>query len=183
MSYRYFSISLLLALFASSVFAHGGEDHGAASSAIPTTSAWPSAEAHSDDFELFAQLRGERLTVYLDGYADNQPVANASIELESAGFTTQMKAQSPGQYSAEAAPLAQPGEHALTFTLRAGEQFDLLETPLMVRAPAAEPSSSAGFSWRWGVASLIALLLSALLLARRYARPASGLSPQHGPSL
>jgi hypothetical protein len=182
MSYRYFSISLLLALFTNSVFAHGGEDHGGAAPALPLATAWPSAEAHSDDFELFAQLQGQRLTVYLDGYADNQPVANASIELESAGFTTQMKAQSPGQYGAEAAPLAQPGEHALTFTLRAGEQFDLLETQLMVRAPAAEPSPSAGFSWRWGVASLIALLLS-VLLARRYARPASRLSPQHGPSL
>jgi cobalt-zinc-cadmium efflux system membrane fusion protein len=182
MNHRHLPILLLISLFASGALAHGDEDHGAAKVAIPAATAWPSAEAHSADFELFVQLQGQRLTLYLDRYADNQPVENASIELTSAAFTTQLQAISPGQYAADAAPLAHPGDHELTFTLRAGEQFDLLETRLTVRAAPHEPSATPALGWRWAVAALGSLLLG-LLLARRYIWPKSRHPQPRGPSL
>jgi cobalt-zinc-cadmium efflux system membrane fusion protein len=182
MNHRHLPILLLASLCASGALAHGDEDHGAAKVAMPAATAWPSAEAHSEDFELFAQLQGERLTVYLDQYADNQPVENASIELTSAAFTTQLQAVSPGQYAADAAPLAHPGEHELSFTLRAGEQFDLLETRLTVRAAPPEHSTTPALSWRWAVAAAVSLLLLGLL-ARRYAWPKSRHPQPRGPAL
>jgi cobalt-zinc-cadmium efflux system membrane fusion protein len=167
-------VVLLLGMLASTAFAHGDEDHGATKVAVLAGAAWPSAEAQSADFELFAQLQGERLTVYLDSYAGNQPVENASIELESADFKVQLQAVSPGQYAANAAPLAHPGEHALSFTLRAGEQFDLLETTLSVSAASPAPAAATTLWW-WiggGLGALAALsLLLARLSTRKSAKP------------
>lgn len=163
---RHLSVTLLLSVLASSAFAHGDEDHGEAKVAAVAGQGFPSAESHSADFELFAQLQGDTLTVYLDRYADNQPVANASIELESGDFKAQLQAVSPGQYAADAAPLAHPGTHALSFTLRAGEQFDLLETSLNVSAASPAPAAAPATLW-WVAGGLAALAALALLLARR----------------
>jgi hypothetical protein len=183
MNYRRFPSMLLLSLFASAALAHGDEDHGAAQMVMPVGAGWPSAEAHSEDFELFAQLQGERLTVYLDQYADNQPVANASIELASGAFSVQLEAVSPGQYAADAPPLAHPGEHELSFTLRAGEQFDLLETRLKVSPPATAQPPMVGVAWRWLAGALSGAVLLGLLLAGRARQRQNSRPAPQGPAL
>ncbi len=156
MGYKIF-LAALLSLPLTGVFAHGDEPHGEAPAQSASTSL-PSAEAHSADFELVAQLQGDRLTVYLDSYSDNQPVLGASIEVESDSFKASLQATAPGTYAASA--LNQPGEHSLLFTVVAGEQSDLLDTVLRVSAAEADPAAASHWLW-WGAA--FALLAVALL--------------------
>ena len=129
----------------------------------------PSAEAHSLDFELVAQLQGDTLTVYLDRYSDNQPVSEASIEVASAAFSATLAAVAPGTYQASAAPLNHPGQHELLFTVLAGEQSDLLDARLNVSpAPAAEPLAGKLSSvWLGAAVALLAVLLLGWLAWRR----------------
>jgi hypothetical protein len=103
----------LLSLPLSAAFAHGGEDHGAPPALPASTFTVPNTEANSLDFELFAQLNGDTLTVYLDHFADNQPVTKAIIEVESAAFKASLHEVAPGTYQAPAAALNSPGEHSL----------------------------------------------------------------------
>lgn len=152
-------LAAVLSLPVTGVFAHGDEPHGEAP-ALPTSTSLPSAEAHSADFELVAQLQGDRLTVYLDNYSDNQPMLGASIEVESDSFKACLQATAPGTYAARASALNQPGEHSLLFTVVAGEQSDLLDTVLRVSAAEAAPAVASHWLW-WGAA--FALLAVALL--------------------
>lgn len=115
-------------------WAHGDEDHGAAPHPEPVVQADASAESASSHFELLAEMEGETLTIYLNRYADNQPVSNAELEVESGAFKAKLKSVASGVYRVVAAPLAKEGEHALMVTLKAGEQSDLLDATLKVAA-------------------------------------------------
>ena len=159
MGYPFF-LAAVLSLPFTNVFAHGDEPHGEAPALPANTHSLPSAEAHSADFELYTQLQGDRLTVYLDSYGDNQPVLGASIEVESDSFKASLQATAPGTYAASASALNHPGEHSLLFTVVAGEQSDLLDTVLRVSAAEAAPAAASSRLW-WGAA--FALLAVALL--------------------
>ena len=155
-------LAALLSLPLTNAFAHGDEPHGEAPVQSANTSL-PSAEAHSPDFELVAQLQGDHLTVYLDNYRDNQPVLGASIEVESDSFKATLQAIAPGTYQASASALNHPGEHSLLFTIVAGEQSDLLDTVLRVSPNAAAEHSHASRQL-WWLGAAFALLVVAVLL-------------------
>lgn len=159
----------LLGLLPGLVLAHGDEVHGEAPPLPANSHSLPSAEAHSLDFELVAQLQGDTLTVYLDRYSDNQPVSEASIEVASAAFSATLAAVAPGTYQASAAPLNHPGQHELLFTVLAGEQSDLLDARLSVSpAPAAEPlAGKLSSGWLGAAVALLAVLLCGWLAWRR----------------
>lgn len=163
-------LAAVLSLPLTGVFAHGGEDHGEAQALPTNTRSQPSAEAKSTDFELFAQLQGDTLTVYLDSYRDNQPVLGANIEVESDSFKTTLQAVAPGTYQASAAALNQPGEHSLLFTLVVGEQSDLLDTVLNVTSTAKPEHPHASRRLWWLGAALAALAIAVLLFTRRQRR-------------
>ncbi|WP_348945520.1 hypothetical protein ABHF33_02710 [Chitinibacter sp. FCG-7] len=159
---------LICGLILSAVsWAHGDEDHGAAPHPQTLSSAAPSAETATRDFELLASMDGETLIVHLNHFADNRPVANAEIEVESGSFKTRLKAVSAGVYQASAAPLAKPGEHALALTVLAGEEADLLDTTLKVAAPLAPQTSKFAGQQDWlvGVGLVVAGLLLIVALA------------------
>ncbi|OHC33893.1 MAG: hypothetical protein A2Y50_09365 [Pseudomonadales bacterium RIFCSPLOWO2_12_59_9] len=178
MGYRLL-LAAALSLPLTNVFAHGDEPHGEAP-ALPTNAlSLPSAEAHSPDFELVAQLQGDHLTVYLDNYSDNQPVLGATVEVESDSFKASLQATAPGTYQASASALNHPGEHSLLFTIVAGEQSDLLDAVLNVSATAAAPAAASSRLWWWGAA--IALLTVAVLLFK--GRRRLGLANQGGAPL
>ncbi|HLD68830.1 MAG TPA: hypothetical protein VJA19_22660 [Pseudomonas sp.] len=167
-------LATLLSVQLSSAFAHGDEDHGAAPAPPSSDSQMPSAETHSPDFELFVQLQGDSLTVYLDRYADNQPVTGAQIEVDSEAFTATLQPLSAGIYRTSAAALNRPGEHSLLFTVVAGEQSDLLDTVLSVR-PATDATHAAPSSrlWWWLGGPGLAALAAVILLLQRRRRPGS----------
>lgn len=119
--------------------AHGpnGEhlDAPGASSSAGTVA--PRLEAQTDLFELVARLGGGELSILIDRYATNEPVLDASVEVESGGLkaTAAFRADH-GDYAIDDAALLKrlsaPGEHALVITVKAGADADLLDGTLVV---------------------------------------------------
>lgn len=164
-------LAVALSLSLSSALAHGDEDHGQPPTLPGSALSLPNTASQSADFELVAQLNGNNLTVYLDRFADNQPVLKASIEVQSDAFTARLQEIAPGTYQASAAALNTPGEHSLVFTVLAGEQSDLLDAVLNVSATQghAHPASVSLRWWSLGGGLLLVLFCGGLLLRRRLA--------------
>ncbi|QZA79338.1 hypothetical protein K4H28_08090 [Deefgea tanakiae] len=155
-------------ILSATAWAHGDDDHGATPQATPMQQAVSSSESASSDFEILAQMDGETLTIYLNRFADNQPINNATLEVESGAFKAKLKAVASGVYQAPAAPLAKVGEHPLMMTLIAGKQSDLLETTLKVAAPAVATAPQTHIqSWLLIGSGGLALVLMLVALRRR----------------
>lgn len=124
--------------------AHGpnGEHLDAPAQANSTGGAVPRIEAHSEAFELVGRLQGGELSLLINRYATNEPVLNATVEVE----TGTLKAPATfhadmGDYAVDDAAmlkaLAAPGEHSLVITILAGSDSDLLDGTLNVPGAAA----------------------------------------------
>lgn len=171
------------------LLAHGDEVHAEAPVPVPVSAAAPTSgaaavaptqaarvEAASEQFELVGLLQGDKLVLYLDRFASNEPVAGAKIDVEGGPLKATAAAEQDGVYTVPAAALAQPGTHALVFTVQAGAATDLLTGELLVAAPAgatAAPHTSA-LLWLVAAALLATLILGAGVFAwrRRRAPPA-----------
>lgn len=156
----------LALLGAPPALAHEGHEHAAAPVALPQASN-PRASAVSTDFELVAELDGRQLRLYLDRYADNSPVLDASIEVESGDWKA--SAQPDGDsYRVAQTPFQAGGSHPLIFTILTEDSADLLETTLEVpREPAATAPAR---RWPWlaaGSALLAGLALAITLVLRQ----------------
>lgn len=113
----------------------GPAQQGAASSV-------PKLEAKSELFELVATLGGGELSILVDRYDTNEPVLGAKVEVEAGAAKAVARFHADhGDYAVDDAAflqaLAKPGEHALVFTVAAGEQADLLDGTLRVPAQKA----------------------------------------------
>jgi hypothetical protein len=101
----------------------------------------PRVEAKSDLFELVAQLRANELTILVDRYDSNEPVLGAKLDVAT-GALKAVAAFRPesGDYAVTDAALlkalAAGGEHALVFTVIAGNDADLLDATLVSAADA-----------------------------------------------
>lgn len=128
--------ALALAGAPATLQAHAGEDHGAPP---PTAGAplLPRAASATDEFELVAVLEPQRLVVWLDRQATNEPVAGATVAIEGA-FAGMAAETAPGVYALALAAAPAPGHHALTLTIEAGATADLLTATLDVPAPPAD---------------------------------------------
>jgi cobalt-zinc-cadmium efflux system membrane fusion protein len=170
-----FGLMLVLALLPISVVADEG--HGAPPSAPHATLA-PRLEAHSESFELVGVLEGEKLILYLDRFATNEPVTGAVIEIESGAFKAMAQSSGEGIYTASVAALTKPGQYALVFTIRAADETDLLNGTLGVPPPPG--ASSHLHDWTewlvWIAGALVALAGIAWLLRRRMARKTAALA-------
>jgi hypothetical protein len=152
-------------------FGHGDEDHGEAAKPAKVTSAAPRAEAQTDLFELVLTAHNGLLTVYLDRFADNQPVSDAKVEIESGNWKALANALEGGAYQLAAPQFAAPGSYPLVFTVTAGDDADLLETTLVIgEAASATAVGTLPSRWGWLGAALIAIAVAAAaLLKRRHA--------------
>lgn len=161
------SLACALALFVSTtVLAHEGHEHADAPAAAPLANK-PRANAVSESFELVAELSGRQLYLYLDHYADNSPVLDAEIEVESGDWKATAQADGEG-YRVAATPFVAGGRYPLIFTIVTADSADLLETTLEVPGHAA-PVASAG-RWPWlaaGGAGLALLALTFTLIRRK----------------
>jgi hypothetical protein len=130
--------------------AHGPNgEHLDVTTAKSAASALPRVEAHTEAFELVAELRAGELAIVVDRYASNEPVLGARLEVESgplkaiAAFRTEQ-----GDYvitdAALLKALAAPGEHGLVFTLVAGADSDLLDGTLVNAAGGAATTAVKG---------------------------------------
>jgi len=128
-----------LVLAGMSVAAWADDDEGDSPAASPTAPPDPRIAVESEDFELVGVAKGEQLTIYLDRFADDQPVVGATIEVDAGdGQTvTATAAGDDGVYTAAAPWVAQPGRHDLVFTVRSDQGADLLAGTLGIPAPEA----------------------------------------------
>jgi hypothetical protein len=172
------SLSVLAAclLFpASAALAHEGEDHGAPLPAAhsPASAAHPRAEAASGDFEIVAVLADGKLTLYLDHFASNAPVAGARVEVEGSGLHGTATETQAGVYVMDA-PTLPPARYGLTVAVETTDNADLLPVTLDIAPPTAAsahaPQQSGMLAWL-GVGAL-ALAGGAGWAARRRAREA-----------
>jgi multidrug efflux pump subunit AcrA (membrane-fusion protein) len=153
-----------------SVFAGPRHDHGEAPQVQSQTSVTPKLEAHSELFELLATVEKNTLRIYLDRYADNEPVRDAEIEVEATSTQSpavvirgKALAQEDGSYSWSAPGFALPGNWAFTFTVLQGADSDLLTGSLDASGLTTEPDSDQLWGLGpWGAAGVAG---AAVLLA------------------
>lgn len=164
---RLFALLLWALTSAAPVFAGPGHDHGHDHGAQPEIASpeIPRLESSSSDLELVATAEGHTLTIYLDRFATNEPVEDATIEVSGDGIPT-VTASSVGEgvYEIDAEWLDQSGTYALVFLVSAGDTMDLLNGTLDIHGPEA-PKQGAANSWSdlltqpvvWAIGGLAAL--------------------------
>ena len=117
--------------------AHGPNgEHLDAPATMGTAPSLPRVEAATEAFELVAELRAGELAIVVDRFQTNEPVLNAKLEVESGALkaVATFRAEQGDYVVSDAAllkALAAPGEHALVFTLVAGNDSDLLDGTLV----------------------------------------------------
>jgi membrane fusion protein, heavy metal efflux system len=167
-------------IFTLSLSAHAGEghDHGDAAPAAAGLAS-PRVSTHSDLFELVGIVDHNKMTIYLDRYSTNEPITKADIEIEIASDKAPLKikavAQADGTFSVTNDLLENPGTYALSFTVSAGKDTDLLAGELQIgQNVAAKPvDEHAGHVRPWlhyagyGAAALMAVLLAVFALRRK----------------
>lgn len=158
-----FIVGLLACLTLSTVAAHEGHDHGAAPQPVAGSVA-PRFEARSDLFELVGVLQGDEVLLYLDRAANNAPLLTGEIEIESGRLRGKAQADAGGVFRLRAGELSQPGKHALTLTVSADGEVDLLTATLEHGMMASQTAAT----WRTSPVALsagAALLVLVLALA------------------
>ncbi|WP_249661153.1 HlyD family efflux transporter periplasmic adaptor subunit [Variovorax sp. PCZ-1] len=130
-----------LAVLSLSTQAGPGHDHG---DEAPTATgvASPRVSTHSDLFELVGIVDHNKMTIYLDRFSTNEPITQAQIELEIAQDKSPIKliakAEADGTFSVTNDLLEKPGTYALSFTVTAGKDTDLLAGELKIGATVSE---------------------------------------------
>ncbi len=172
----------LVAIFILAMPARAGEghSHGDEAPAAAAGVGSPRVASHSDLFELVGIVDKGEMTLYLDRHASNEPVTGAQIEVEAGGAKGIAAPQADGTYRFKHALLAQPGTLAVSFTVVAGPETDLLAGDLKIEDPhASHAHDDAARPWlRWlayaavGAGAALALLTIAFMAARRMRRPA-----------
>ena len=151
----------------------GGEGHDHGDAPVATAgSSQPRFTAVSETFELVGVLNGKLLTLYLDRAGDNSPVKDATLELELAGVKLDVKPGGEGEFAATLAQEPKPGTLAVTATVLAGPETDLLAGELDIQSAAGSVAAPHGPSWKvygsWAAGGL--LLLALLLWGWRHSR-------------
>jgi hypothetical protein len=144
--------------------ADAGHDHGPA----PTSAAGsgpPRFAAVSETFELVGVLSGNVLTLYLDRTDDNSPVKDAKLDVELGGVKLDVKPHGEGEFETTLAQALKPGLTAVTATVAAGQETDLLAGELDLRESAQANGPVVSPPWKKYASWLVAGLLTLALLA------------------
>lgn len=148
-----------------------------AASAVDVPIPLPLAVAESDLFEIVGRLDAPGFVFHVDRSATNAPVLEAMLEVEEGGRKALARFRpETGDYLIDDAawlkPLRTPGDYALSFTLLAGSDSDLLTAELAVAAPKAAAGKGSR-ALAWPLAAAVFLLLFGILLWRK-TRPSQG---------
>jgi hypothetical protein len=171
MKYLKFPYALLsAALFTTApAWAGEGHDHGEAAP-VAVGQALPRFSAVSETFELVGVLSGKQITLYLDRFSDNSPVRDAQIELEIGSANFKADKQGEDEYEVVLPEAPKPGVLAVTATVTAGNEVDLLAGELDIHEEAHSEEVQAAQPWTkyagW-VAAGIAALAFVFVGARR----------------
>jgi membrane fusion protein, heavy metal efflux system len=153
---RALAVTAILCGTIAPALAHEGHDHEEQQPV--SAGALPRGEADSGAFEIVAIVHGENLEIYLDRFATNEPVAGATVEVESPGGPVKAVAGADGTYRVAAPWLAKSGRTDLIFTVTAGDTTDIL--PLTIQsAPGATQSAAQQDAAAGGYFSKFSILL------------------------
>ena len=147
--------------------AHDGHDDGPAA---PTGHASPRFALESEAFELVGVVQGQRLAIYLDRHASNEPVNDAKIELQLGDAAYTAEPHGPGEYEVTLPQPLPAGELAVTATLTVGNEADLLAGDLHIEEAAHADDAAAAPAWRryapWAAGGLTLIAVLGLALGR-----------------
>lgn len=165
----------LAALLPCTASGDDGHNHDAAPAAA-SGPALPRFAAVSDLFELVGVVDGKRLTLFLDRFADNTPVPGARIEVEIGGVKVAVKEHEPGEFEGSLAEALKPGVTAVTATILAGSDSDILAGDLDIHAEVHEAVAAQPVWRRYGPWALAGAAVLAALgwFARRSAASRAG---------
>lgn len=156
----------------STVFAHGGEDHGAPAAApAPVVTEQSGSGAEGTAFQVVLYPTKDKSALYLADADTNAPVSGASIDAESGGWQGQAKATAePGVY--ELAWNAPEGGADMTLIVSAAGKDDLILVQATGRKAGVQPVAAKPEESNWkaiGAASGAGavLLIGGLALIRR----------------
>ena len=130
-AFLFMALYLVLIALVNPVWAGEGHDHDEVPAATSGTVA-PRMTSHSDLFEVVGLVEGNELKIYLDRYDTNQPVTDAKIEVEVGSIKGIAAAQADGSYRFKNDVFAKPGELAVSLTVLAGKDADLLVGDLKI---------------------------------------------------
>jgi len=128
---------ITIALLAGSAHAHEGHDDAASPAASIAGGGSPRIEAASELFEIVGVVDKDAMTLFLDRYATNDPIANAKIDIEAGAARGPAQANPDGTYTFRHAALATPGQFPVTITVTTGGDADLLTGELVISDPNA----------------------------------------------
>jgi cobalt-zinc-cadmium efflux system membrane fusion protein len=152
----------------STPFAHEGHEDDDATRSALASSTYPRVTAHSELYELVGVVRGERLSIYLDHFATNEPVADAKVKV-AIGDTEPVDAE-PAEndvYTVSFPRSARSGSVEIVFSVTAASGDDLLVGAVTLPS-AREPSDASSIgpvssiwitSLPWPIRHPIALIL------------------------
>ena len=103
----------------------------------------PRAEAASDVFELVAVARRGEMTIFLDRFASNEPVANATITVETPTGSVDAIPAADGIYNLTAPWSRTPGRYDLIFTVVSDGAADVLPLTLQISDRSSTPAPAA----------------------------------------
>ncbi|RYY81090.1 MAG: hypothetical protein EOO24_42790 [Comamonadaceae bacterium] len=156
------------------LLADDGHDHEHGNEAPATQAASPRFDAHSDLFELVGVVEKDRLRVYLDHFATNEPVTGARIAFESGAAKGVAAPQADGTYLVPLALLPATGHVPFSFTVSAGSDTDLLAGELALGEVHDHPDEASppvrGLAIGVAAAAALALALFAFAWRKRAAR-------------
>ena len=147
--------------------AHEGHDHGPSESVTGPLA--PRVSARSETYELVGILRGDRLVIYLDRFASNEPVTTADIAVTIADAADPVNAEwaAEGTYALTSPRFATAGPIELVFSITGEAGDDLLAGTLTVpsEVEAATPGVSTIGTLRTWLTSLVSPVWQMVLLA------------------
>lgn len=133
------AVALTSSFVVATAQAHEGHEHGAPVASLPVTTL-PRADATGDEFEAVAVLKGGRLSIFVDRFADNRPVTDATVVVTVGTMDLKAEASPDGSYGVAVPSLAEPGRHDLLIALQDGAVSDLLIATLETPGAAASAS-------------------------------------------
>lgn len=164
---------LAAAVTSTGAYAHEGHDHAETPPPVEATNVEPRIGTNTDLYELVTVLSRGQLVMYLDQYADNAPINDAQVDVETGSWKGRAKRVGDGIYAVAAPASLAQGTHALSFTITQGTSGDLLDATLVAGPADVATQHSQGSSvWVIGLALLLltgltVFVLRAIRLKRR----------------
>ncbi|MDC7982512.1 efflux RND transporter periplasmic adaptor subunit [Rhodoplanes sp. TEM] len=148
-------------LAAGPALAHEGHDHG--DQPAPPAHVLPRGEATAGPFQLVAVANGDELVLWLDRFATNRPVTDASLEIETPqGPVAAEPRPADGTWRLKAPWVASAAPLDLAVTVTAGDEVEIFALTIAGATPAGAAGPTAG-TWPAWTARLAALAKPAVI--------------------